>query len=156
MVPERLSPSPIGTNFVAATGGENSEDPILMLHGFDSSLLEFRRLLPKLKELGADAYAVDVLGWGFTDLSGVSSFGAGTITFPVHIPGTAAVRGREQWHWHENKILRLLSPYVTRVPLPISHPKYSYKQSLIFPTWHMDDLSRAAYSSQLCREVLCI
>lgn len=49
-----------------------------MLHGFDSSLLEFRRLLPKLEDLGAEVYAVDVLGWGFTQLAGVSSFGAGS------------------------------------------------------------------------------
>ncbi len=83
-VPESFADGPIGTNFVgpkaskkeAKNGGEG-EDPILMLHGFDSSLLEFRRLLPKLEDLGAEAYAVDVLGWGFTQLAGVSSFGAG-------------------------------------------------------------------------------
>ncbi|CAM9144883.1 unnamed protein product [Laminaria digitata] len=77
-VPESMAPSAaIGTNFVeTGTGGAKGEDPILMLHGFDSSLLEFRRLMPKLGELGADAYAVDVLGWGFTDLAGVSLFGA--------------------------------------------------------------------------------
>lgn len=79
-VPESMAPSAaIGTNFVETeTDGEKGEDPILMLHGFDSSLLEFRRLMPKLGELGAEAYAVDVLGWGFTDLDGVSLFGAGT------------------------------------------------------------------------------
>lgn len=83
-VPEFVADGAIGTNFVrttdpkagSKTDGEG-EDPILMLHGFDSSLLEFRRLMPKLGELGAEAYAVDVLGWGFTQLSGVSSFGAG-------------------------------------------------------------------------------
>lgn len=37
-------------------------NPIVMLHGFDSSSLEFRRLLPKLEAAGAEAYAVDVLG----------------------------------------------------------------------------------------------
>lgn len=86
-VPESVATGAIGTNFVRTTkpkaglkDGEG-EDPILMLHGFDSSLLEFRRLMPKLGELGAEAYAVDVLGWGFTQLSGVSSFGAGTRVF---------------------------------------------------------------------------
>lgn len=83
-VPESVADGAIGTNFVRTidpeAGSKNNvegEDPILMLHGFDSSLLEFRRLMPKLGELGAEAYAVDVLGWGFTQLSGVSSFGAG-------------------------------------------------------------------------------
>lgn len=85
-VPESMAPSAaIGTNFVRTeTGGDKGEDPILMLHGFDSSLLEFRRLMPKLGELGADAYAVDVLGWGFTDLAGVSLFGAGKLKLGIH------------------------------------------------------------------------
>lgn len=85
-VPESVANGAIGTNFVRTTdhkGGSKEdgeeENPILMLHGFDSSLLEFRRLMPKLGELGAEAYAVDVLGWGFTQLSGVSSFGAGDL-----------------------------------------------------------------------------
>lgn len=77
-VPASIARGAIGTNFVQTEAkAEDGEDPILMLHGFDSSLLEFRRLLPKLGELGAEAYAVDVLGWGFTDLAGVSSFDAG-------------------------------------------------------------------------------
>lgn len=43
-----------------------SDPPILLLHGFDSSLLEFRRLLP---QLAADhlTYAVDLFGFGLTE-----------------------------------------------------------------------------------------
>jgi pimeloyl-ACP methyl ester carboxylesterase len=40
--------------------------PILLLHGFDSSVMEFRRLLPKLAEQ-TQSWAVDLLGFGFTD-----------------------------------------------------------------------------------------
>jgi pimeloyl-ACP methyl ester carboxylesterase len=50
--------------------------PLILLHGFDSSGLEYRRLGPVLAEMGIDAYAVDILGWGFTQLSDVSSFSA--------------------------------------------------------------------------------
>ena len=39
--------------------------PILLLHGFDSSLLEFRRLLPFLSM--RETWAVDLFGAGFTD-----------------------------------------------------------------------------------------
>lgn len=41
---------------------------MVLLHGFDSSALEFRRLVPLLhRELPeVDVYALDVLGWGFT------------------------------------------------------------------------------------------
>ena len=38
--------------------------PILLLHGFDSSAFEFRRLLPQLNQ---EAWIVDLLGFGFTD-----------------------------------------------------------------------------------------
>ncbi|MGB7413879.1 MAG: alpha/beta hydrolase [Thermosynechococcaceae cyanobacterium] len=40
--------------------------PILLLHGFDSSLLEFRRLIPLLAGQ-QETWALDLLGFGFTD-----------------------------------------------------------------------------------------
>lgn len=40
--------------------------PTLLLHGFDSSLLEFRRLLPMLAAV-QETWAVDLFGAGFTD-----------------------------------------------------------------------------------------
>jgi pimeloyl-ACP methyl ester carboxylesterase len=40
--------------------------PILLLHGFDSSLLEFRRLLPLLSK-DYQVWALDLLGFGFTE-----------------------------------------------------------------------------------------
>lgn len=40
--------------------------PIVLLHGFDSSVLEFRRLLPLLAKQ-VPTYAVDLLGFGFTE-----------------------------------------------------------------------------------------
>ena len=40
--------------------------PILLLHGFDSSVLEFRRLLPRLAPEN-ETWAVDLLGFGFTE-----------------------------------------------------------------------------------------
>lgn len=48
-----------------------SGTPILLLHGFDSSILEFRRLVPLLATKN-EAWAVDLLGFGFTDrLAGI-------------------------------------------------------------------------------------
>jgi pimeloyl-ACP methyl ester carboxylesterase len=40
--------------------------PILLLHGFDSSLLEFRRLLPKLAT-SHQTWAMDLFGFGLTE-----------------------------------------------------------------------------------------
>ena len=49
----------------APAGGE-ANAPFVLLHGFDSSCLEYRRLFPMLAER-AETWAVDLLGWGFTD-----------------------------------------------------------------------------------------
>ena len=44
----------------------NGSPPVLLLHGFDSSLLEFRRLMPLLAQQ-TQVWAVDLLGFGFTE-----------------------------------------------------------------------------------------
>lgn len=53
----------IATAFVCQGLGN---PPIVLLHGFDSSVLEFRRLLPLLA-MERQAWAIDLLGFGFTD-----------------------------------------------------------------------------------------
>ncbi|MDJ0729627.1 MAG: alpha/beta hydrolase [Crocosphaera sp.] len=60
-----LSPHPIATSYVFQ-GKKNP--PILLLHGFDSSLLEFRRLLPIISQFHV-TWAIDLLGFGFTKRS---------------------------------------------------------------------------------------
>ncbi len=58
----------IATSYVHRAPDRPSPDdlPILLLHGFDSSVLEFRRLLPLLGQ-ACDTWAVDLLGFGFTE-----------------------------------------------------------------------------------------
>ncbi len=58
-----LTPEAIATSYVCQGNGNV---PILFLHGFDSSLLESRRLLPLLATQ-YQTYAIDLLGFGFTD-----------------------------------------------------------------------------------------
>ncbi len=57
-----LSTQSISTTFVNQGSGDK---PLLLLHGFDSSVLEFRRLLPLLATKN-QTLAVDLLGFGFT------------------------------------------------------------------------------------------
>ncbi len=53
----------IATSYIhQGTGGT----PILLLHGFDSSVLEFFRVIPLLAAHN-DTWAVDLLGFGFTE-----------------------------------------------------------------------------------------
>ncbi|CAN7040792.1 unnamed protein product [Brassica oleracea var. botrytis] len=42
--------------------------PVVLLHGFDSSCLEWRYTYPLLEEAGLETWAFDILGWGFSDL----------------------------------------------------------------------------------------
>ena len=58
-----LSPQPITTTYVHQGSGNT---PILLVHGFDSSVFEFRRLLPLLAAKN-ETWAVDLLGFGFTE-----------------------------------------------------------------------------------------
>ena len=52
----------VPSSYVCVGEGE----PLVLVHGFDSSLLEFRRLIPELaKEF--KVYALDLLGFGFCD-----------------------------------------------------------------------------------------
>ncbi|MEH2376028.1 alpha/beta fold hydrolase [Nostoc sp.] len=57
-----LSQHPILTTYIKKGSGVT---PILLLHGFDSSILEFRLLLPLLATQN-ETWAVDLLGFGFT------------------------------------------------------------------------------------------
>lgn len=57
-----LSQQAIATSYVEQGTGS----PILLLHGFDSSVLEFRSLLPLLAAHN-QTWGVDLLGFGFTE-----------------------------------------------------------------------------------------
>ncbi|MEO1300295.1 MAG: alpha/beta fold hydrolase, partial [Cyanobacteria bacterium J06636_16] len=58
-----LSDRPIATAYVCQGQGQ---PPLMLLHGFDSSLLEFRRFVPPLAAF-RETWAIDLLGFGFTD-----------------------------------------------------------------------------------------
>ena len=52
----------VATSYVCQGKGT----PVLLLHGFDSSLFEFRRLIAELAQ-HAQVWAMDLLGFGFSD-----------------------------------------------------------------------------------------
>lgn len=69
-----FSDRPIRTSYYRTESDDEGRQAVLLLHGFDSSCLEWRRLVPQLEALGHDVIALDVLGWGFTERAGVKSF----------------------------------------------------------------------------------
>jgi len=69
-----IASGPVEASFVrttAATAGDRT--PIVLLHSFDSSCMEWRRVLPLLDAARLEAYALCSLGWGFSDTSNVRS-----------------------------------------------------------------------------------
>ncbi|BBD64040.1 2-hydroxy-6-oxohepta-2,4-dienoate hydrolase [Nostoc commune NIES-4072] len=74
-----LSQHPILTTYIHK-GSKGT--PILLLHGFDSSILEFRLLLPLLATQN-ETWAVDLLGFGFTQRQKEINYSP--ITIQIHL-----------------------------------------------------------------------
>lgn len=77
-LPDEMATKPVGATYIGPTEEglqvTTGQSPVVFLHGFDSSALEFRRLLPELESAGTPVYVLDLLGWGFGDVSGVQDF----------------------------------------------------------------------------------
>ena len=61
-----LCSTPILTSYVQDGMRRTGQSPVVFLHGFDSSVMEARRLLPYLSQW-AETWAIDLLGFGFTE-----------------------------------------------------------------------------------------
>ena len=70
VLPDALADGPVESSFISTdVEPQPGVPPIVMLHSFDSSCLEWRRVLPLLAAEGLEAYALDILGWGFSETS---------------------------------------------------------------------------------------
>nr|XP_027073791.1 uncharacterized protein LOC113698244 isoform X4 [Coffea arabica] len=52
---------------------QHDTDPVVLLHCFDSSCLEWRCTYPLLEDAALETWAIDILGWGFSDLGSSSN-----------------------------------------------------------------------------------
>nr|KJB50574.1 hypothetical protein B456_008G177500 [Gossypium raimondii] len=52
---------------------QSNQNPVVLLHSFDSSCLEWRYTFPLLEEAGLETWAIDILGWGFSNLERIKS-----------------------------------------------------------------------------------
>ncbi|NET47607.1 MAG: alpha/beta hydrolase [Merismopedia sp. SIO2A8] len=75
-----LCQEPILTTYVSSADPSSPSDntPIVLLHGFDSSVMELRRLFPLLAA-HHETWAIDLLGFGFTERPDTLTFSATTI-----------------------------------------------------------------------------
>jgi len=70
-LPPSIASAPVEATFVRTSARASTEPVVVLLHSFDSSCLEFRRVLPLLQAASVEAYALDLLGWGFAQTDGV-------------------------------------------------------------------------------------
>ncbi|GAA0184920.1 serine protease [Lithospermum erythrorhizon] len=71
-----------------------------LLHCFDSNCLEWRCTYPLLEEAGLETWAIDVLGWGFSDLE----------NFPPCNPSTKRDHLYQFWKSHIKRPMILVGP----------------------------------------------
>lgn len=70
-----LTRKPIMTSCVKPSVHNKELPPVLLLHGFDSSCLEWKNTYPRLEKANIECWAFDILGWGFSYSEDLSSVG---------------------------------------------------------------------------------
>ncbi|KAL9276740.1 hypothetical protein ACSQ67_025753 [Phaseolus vulgaris] len=119
----RFSEDPIMSSCVKPMM-QNKENPVVLLHGFDSSCLEWRYTYPLLEEAGYETWAVDILGWGFSDLE--------------KLPSCDVVSKRDHfyqfWKSHIRKAMILVGPSLgsaVAIDFAVNYPEAVEKLVLI-------------------------
>ena len=75
-----LGEAPVPTAYAVAGAGD---PPLVLLHGFDSSQLEFRRLWPCLAS-HRQTWALDLLGFGFSERTRIPALSPGAIKLHLY------------------------------------------------------------------------
>ncbi|MDY7024704.1 MAG: alpha/beta hydrolase [Cyanobacteriota bacterium] len=115
-----LHSQPIHTAYIHQGSGKI---PLLLLHGFDSSVLEFYRLIPYLKAQ-TEVWAIDLLGFGFTE----------RITGLNHNPSSLLIHLYQTWKTVINQPIILLGASMggaTAIDFALTYPEIVQKLILI-------------------------
>ena len=74
-LPDTVATGPCATRYLRTAVSSSDVPPVVLIHGFDISSLEYRRLLPQLEAAGIEAYAPCIAGWGFTETTNLRGVG---------------------------------------------------------------------------------
>ncbi|KAL3526588.1 hypothetical protein ACH5RR_011244 [Cinchona calisaya] len=75
-------------------------NPVVLLHCFDSSCLEWRCTYPLLEDAALETWAVDILGWGFSDLETLPPCNAASKRYHLY----------QLWRTHIKRPMILVGP----------------------------------------------
>lgn len=106
---------------------QRETSPVVLLHCFDSSCLEWRCVYPLLEEAGLEVWAVDVLGWGFSDLETLPPCNAKSKRYHLY----------QLWKTHIKRPIVLVGPSLggaIAIDFAVNHPEAVEKLVLINPS----------------------
>ncbi|KAK6928101.1 Serine aminopeptidase, S33 [Dillenia turbinata] len=107
--------------------------PVVLLHSFDSSCLEWRFAYPLLEEAGLEAWAIDVLGWGFSDLGRLPPCNAPSKRYHLY----------QFWKSHVKRPMVLVGPSLgaaVAIDFAVNFPEAVEKLILISPSVYAEGI----------------
>lgn len=133
LLPVTLDDGVVVETAVARCGPRNGK-PLVLLAGFDSSLLEYRRLFPLLEAAGVHAVCLDLLGCGLTTAPpGSSNSPAGRrahlLAFAAqHLHRPMTLLGSSMGGTNLALFERLSSAHVCRCVAPQGRPRWTLRR----------------------------
>ncbi|XP_031268494.1 uncharacterized protein LOC116126964 [Pistacia vera] len=116
---------------------KNETNPVVLLHSFDSSCLEWRSAYPLLEEAGLEAWAVDVLGWGFSDLERLPPCDAASKRYHLY----------QLWKSYIKRPIVLVGPSLgaaVAIDFAVNYPEAVEKMVLINPSVYAEGTGNLA------------
>ncbi|KAH7554484.1 hypothetical protein ACOSP7_028124 [Xanthoceras sorbifolium] len=111
--------------------------PVVLLHCFDSSCLEWRCAYFLLEEAGIEAWAIDILGWGFSDLESLPPCNVASKRYHLY----------QLWKSHIKRPMILVGPSLgaaVAIDFAVNYPEAVEKMILINPSVYAEGTGNLA------------